>query len=261
MLGARSPETLTRAVHHVAMPRIVVEVDASLRGLLPPRGRDRPLVRDVVATETVRHIVQAVGVPVTEVGGVRIDDAMVGRELLARTHLDRPARLVVDPRPRPQPHPGRFLLDVHLGALTRRMRLLGIDVAYDPAADDAELAERSAAEERVLLTRDRALLFRTLIPDGALVRADDVEAQLDDVLDRFAPELAPWTRCLRCGGALVGVPAEAVAAELEPGTRRTYASFSRCADCGQVYWRGAHSRRLGEIVSRAVRGPDADTAP
>lgn len=250
---------LIRGGHHVAMPRIVVEVDAPLRPLLPRGERGGRLERDAAATETVAHLLQVIGVPVTEVGDVRVDGWTVGRERLRGTHLERHAFLQVAPRPRPQPHPGRFLLDVHLGALARRMRLLGLDTAYDAGADDQLLAARSAAEHRVLLTRDRGLLFRSLVPDGALIRFDDVDQQLDDVLDRFSPTLAPWTRCLRCGAPLAEVAAQDVAAEVEPGTRRTYSSFSRCTGCGQVYWRGAHSRRLEHIVERAQRSaPSAE---
>jgi uncharacterized protein with PIN domain len=135
------------------------------------------------------------------------------------------------------------------------MRLLGIDTAYATDADDTGLAIRSAAERRELLTRDRGLLFRRIVHDGALIRSDDVDAQFEEVLARFAPSLAPWTRCLRCGAPLAEVPAADVAAELEPGTRQTYSSFSRCTGCGQVYWRGAHSERLEELVGRVVHPP------
>ena len=37
------------------------------------------------------------------------------------------------------------------------------------------------------------------------------------------------------------------------GTRRTYQTFSGCRNCGQVYWHGAHSKRLEQIIDSAVR--------
>jgi uncharacterized protein len=132
------------------------------------------------------------------------------------------------------------------------MRLLGIDAAYEPAPTDSQLATRSTAEQRELLTRDRGLLYRKTVHDGALIRSDDVDEQLEEVLSRFAPRLAPWTRCLRCGALLATVPAAEVAPLLEPGTRRTYRSFSRCTGCDRVYWRGAHSQRLEALVSRTI---------
>jgi uncharacterized protein with PIN domain len=40
---------------------------------------------------------------------------------------------------------------------------------------------------------------------------------------------------------------------LQPGTRRTYRAFSRCGTCGQVYWRGAHAKRLESLIASAQR--------
>lgn len=70
--------------------------------------------------------------PLTEVGTVRADG-----EPVSRGHVPRPGeRIEVDAVRLPQrpPHassPPRFLLDVHLGTLARRMRLLGLDAAYE----------------------------------------------------------------------------------------------------------------------------------
>jgi uncharacterized protein with PIN domain len=164
---------------------------------------------------------------------------------------------------RPQPAPPRFLLDVHLGRLARRLRVLGLDTAYDRTADDAALTERAAAESRVLLTRDRGLLMRRRLPSAgrsgtppwvaAYVRGETADEQLDDVLRRFAPPLAPWTRCPACNGELAAVAKADVAGRLEPGTRREYDEFARCPACDRVYWHGAHTRRLDELVARAAR--------
>jgi len=73
------------------------------------------------------------------------------------------------------------------------------------------------------------------------------------VLDRFAPPLAPWTRCPACNGLLSPAGKADVEALLQPGTLRSYDEFSRCASCGRVYWRGAHASRLDAIVDSAVR--------
>ncbi|MGN0909412.1 MAG: Mut7-C RNAse domain-containing protein, partial [Succinivibrio sp.] len=79
------------------------------------------------------------------------------------------------------------------------------------------------------------------------------DEQLGDVLERFAPPLAPWTRCTACNGLLSPVDKADVQQLLPPGTRRTYQAFSRCVACGHIYWRGAHSRRLEPIVESAIR--------
>jgi uncharacterized protein with PIN domain len=69
-----------------------------------------------------------------------------------------------------------------------------------------------------------------------------------DVVVRVDPSL---TRCTACGGELVAVPKASVADLFEPGTRRSYEEFSRCTSCGRVYWRGAHARRIEEMVARS----------
>jgi uncharacterized protein with PIN domain len=147
----------------------------------------------------------------------------------------------------------RFLLDVHLGALARRLRLVGIDAAYHRHADDDALIDEANANDRVLLTQDRGLLRRRKLWLGAYVRGANTDAQLADVLDRFAPPLAPWTRCTACNGLLAPASKAEVDSQLEPGTRRTYAEFARCATCSRVYWRGAHSKRLEATVEAAIR--------
>jgi uncharacterized protein len=108
------------------------------------------------------------------------------------------------------------------------------------------------ARHRVLLTQDRGLLCRRKLWLGAYVRGARPDAQFLDVLDRFRPPLAPWTRCPACNGHLSIAAKAAVEPALRPGTRRTYHAFSRCQGCAQVYWRGAHSRRLEEIIKSAI---------
>jgi uncharacterized protein with PIN domain len=238
-----------------ARPAATIRIAPDLRFLLPGRLRSRDAVDAAVdGTSTVGHAVEALGVPLTEVGYLIV----AGVPVLPRRRLR--AGDVVDVRPVDRPQrldDERFLLDVHLGALARRMRLLGLDTAYSPAADDPELMERAAGEGRVLLTKDRGLLRRHALPAGAYVRGDRPDGQLADVLDRFAPRLAPWTRCPVCNGLLVAATLEEVRNRLEPGTRRSYTAFSRCPGCGRVYWRGAHARRLEEIVAAAH--PDRQT--
>ncbi|WP_433333877.1 Mut7-C RNAse domain-containing protein [Spirillospora sp. CA-294931] len=207
-------------------------------------------------TSTLGHIVEALGVPLPEVGPMEVDGARVGPG-----HRPAAGDLVsVAPMPRPQPVPldpgqdaPRFLLDVHLGTLARRMRLLGLDTAYHNDMDDPALVVQANRERRVLLTQDRGLLRRRALWLGAYVRGSRPDDQLRDLLGRFAPALRPWTRCTACNGELAEVDKSEVEGGLADGTRRSYDVYGRCADCGQVYWRGAHGGHLEEIVREATR--------
>lgn len=233
------------------MPTLELQVAAELRFLLRPARRAGTFAVTASDTDTLGHIVQAAGIPLTEIGDLGLDGRPVTADERA---VDGVLVITAAPRPQSAPtSPPRFVLDVHLGGLARQLRILGVDVSYRSDADDPELAEQAAREGRVLLTQDRGLLRRRRVTAGALVRGAGTAAQLHDVLDRFAPPLAPWTRCAQCGAVLQPVEFAAVAAQLQAGTRRSYRDFSRCADCGRVYWRGAHSRRLEPMVARAER--------
>jgi uncharacterized protein len=227
---------------------VVVRVAPELAFLLRPRDRPARERRLASAPDaSLGHLVRAAGVPPTEVGALRLDGVPAGPD--ARAHPGALVEVAAAARPQPAPQ-GGFLLDVGLGALARRLRLLGLDAAWSNDAEDADLARRAAAEERTLLTQDRGLLMRRGVP-GALVRGSGPDAQLADVLDRFAPELHPLTRCTACGARLLAVPKAEVAAGLPPGTRRSFDDFSRCPACGRVYWRGAHARRIDDLIGKA----------
>jgi uncharacterized protein len=220
-----------------------------LQPFLRPGQRGGPVPVAVDGTSSLGHVVQSLGVPLTEVGPL-----LVNGEPAGSGYRPGDADLVtVAAVRRPQPLPSaRFVLDVHLGTLARRLRLVGVDAAYANDADDDALIEQANAGRRVLLSQDRGLLRRRKLWLGAYVRGARPDDQFRDVLDRFAPPLAPWTRCPACNGPLSEVPKAAVDPVLRPGTRRTYQAFSRCGRCGQVYWHGAHSRRLEAIIAAAI---------
>lgn len=248
-----------RTCEAAAPARLYVQVPGQLRFLLAVRHRRSEHVEVAYDASGSRspgfpgsagHVVQSLGVPLTEVGGVRVHGRSA--EFSYRPGDGDVLELLPVERPQPIPgtdaaHPPRFLLDVHLGALARRLRLVGIDAAYRNDASDDALLIRANDERRVLLTQDRGLLRRRALWLGGYVRGVGPRAQLADVLGRFAPPLAPWTRCMACNGTLEAVPEEDVAHLLEPGTRRTYDRFMRCASCGRPYWRGAHSGGRGGL--------------
>ncbi|WP_200304258.1 Mut7-C RNAse domain-containing protein [Streptomyces adelaidensis] len=234
-------------------PEIHVEVAPELTVFVPPGRRTgaTPLTTDGVST--LGHVVESLGVPLTEVGALVVD----GHEVPVSHVPTAGESVTVRPVTRPQLVPGaplRFLLDVHLGTLARRLRLLGVDTAYESTdIGDPALAAQSAAQQRVMLSRDRGLLRRRELWAGAYVYSTQPEEQLRDVLSRFAPELRPWSRCTACNGLLKAATKEEVADRLEGGTERSYDVFAQCRDCGRAYWKGAHHEQLETIVREALR--------
>lgn len=239
------------------MPELSFRFAPSLWLFLPPRRRRELVTAAYDGTSSLGHVVESLGVPLPEVGRMAVGDRTVppGYRPAAGDVVDVAAVA------RPQDVPARFLLDVHLGALARWLRILGIDVCYPGDVADPVLVERANAEHRVLLTQDRGLLRRRALRSGAYVRGARPADQLADVLDRFAPELRPWTRCTACNGELRAVAKADVADDLPPGTRRSYQRFARCESCGRIYWHGAHSRRIAAVVESARRTVAARQSP
>jgi uncharacterized protein len=242
----------------VGRPEAEVRIAAGLRVFLAPRHRGGRVRVACDGTSSLGHVVESLGVPLPEVGRLTVN----GRLVATAYRLNGGDVAGVGAMRRPQRLPSaRFLLDVHLGTLARRLRLVGVDAAYANDLDDDTLIERANAGRRVLLTQDRGLLRRRKLWLGAYVRGARPDEQLHDVLDRFAPPLAPWTRCTACNGLLSPVRKADVEQLLPPGTRRIYQAFSRCAACGRIYWRGAHSKRLEPIVESAIRAAAATGHP
>lgn len=209
----------------------------------------------------VKDVVEACGVPHPEVGLLLVDSVPVG----FGHHVVGGERVAVYPPWRridltevrtvePPPIEPRFVLDVHLGALTRRLRLLGFDCRYRPDADDVWLAGVAASEERILLTRDRGLLMRRTVVHGYCPRSDDPDRQALEVVRRYdlSERQRPLTRCVACNGSLEGVSREEVLDLLPPRTRRAFVRFARCSVCGKVYWPGSHVEAMAGFLTDAA---------
>lgn len=229
---------------------VSLRIAEPLQLFLAPRRRGADVEVSWDGEAALGHVVESVGVPLIEVGALLVGGVSVAAGVRPRSGVP----VVVVPVDRPQPMPtSRFVLDVHLGALARRLRLLGLDAAYRNDADDDELVAQVLAERRLLLTQDRGLLKRKVLRNerrwAAYVRGSRPDDQLADVLDRFALPLDPLSRCVACNGALADVAKADVVDRIPAGTRRRYDDFRECAACGRVYWWGAHARRLEQILA------------
>jgi uncharacterized protein len=210
---------------------------------------------------SVKDLVESQGIPHPEVGLLVVDGEPVGFDHLLsggeRVAAYPPFHALVEPSASlwpPPPEPRRFVLDVHLGTLTRRLRLLGFDSWYRTDADDARLAEVAVDEGRILLTRDRGLLMRRVIAHGYCPRSDDPEQQALEVAHRYglAERSAPLTRCVRCNDRLHEVAKREIEHLLPPRTRAAFDRFARCRGCRQVYWPGSHVDAVDGFLTRVA---------
>lgn len=234
-----------------------------LNDFLPAALRKRSFAHRYAGTPSVKDVIEALGVPHTEIDlilvdgqSVRFDRKLHGGERVAVYPMFE--RFDIAPlyrlRPKPLREP-RFVADVHLGKLARFLRLLGFDTRYRNTLDDAELVRISTRERRILLTRDRGLLKHKALTRGYWIRATAAEQQVREVVAALSltRNARPFTRCMSCNGALEPVPRSAVADCVPVRVHRSFRKFARCRSCQRVYWRGTHFERLRKLVTRARR--------
>lgn len=233
-----------------------------LNEFLPADKRRQSLPIALIGSPAVKDLIESFGVPHTEVDLVTVNGESVDFDY----HVADGDRIAVYPvfesidissatrvRPRGLRHT-RFILDVHLGALARLLRLLGFDTWYRGDYEDQEIVEAAGRTGRIILTRDRGLLMRRAVTHGYRLRSQDPVTQAAEVVRRFdlADTSAPFTRCPRCNGIVEWVSKESIRDRVEAGTFAGYESFYECRSCGQVYWRGSHYDTLLAKIDRII---------
>lgn len=236
-----------------------------LNDFLAPERRGREFVCRCARAATTKHMIEALGVPHTEVELVLVNGESVDFKRLIADG-DRVAvypkfeAFDIAPLLRVRETPlreTRFVADAHLGALAHLLRLTGFDTRYDNAFDDAEIEQLAAAERRIVLTRDRELLKRRSIDHGCYVRALEPQRQLHEVFERLdlARSARPFTRCLACNGVLRAVDKASIEGRLPPQVREACDRFAACDGCDRVFWEGSHWRRMRDTVASVTAAP------
>lgn len=243
-----------------------------LGDFLPRARRGREFSTPCAREASVKHMIEALGVPHTEVELVLVNGESRGFEHLLREH-DRvavyPAFGLLDVRPLqrlrtwPAGRPG-FVADAHLGALARLLRMAGYDTLYDNHYHDDEIARIAHEEGRVLLTRDRELLKRRTVELGCYLHAIDPAEQLRELFARLrlGAAMRPFSLCLHCNLALRPVAKAEVLARLPPRVADAHTAFTTCDACGRVYWKGSHHARMCALLEGVAAAPaDVELPP
>jgi uncharacterized protein with PIN domain len=237
-----------------------------LNDFLLPEQRKRTMHYRFSGHPGIKDPIEVFGVPHTEVDLIVVNGQPVG----FGHQLQNGDRVAVYPafesldisslrrlREKPLRYP-RFILDVNLGKLAKHMRLLGFDCLYRNDYRDADVVDLAVKEQRIVLTRDRRLLYIKHISHGYWVRAVNVKSQVDEVLRRFDlyGSIRPFARCLVCNGVLAPVAKADILDRLEPKTRLYYEVFLRCNDCQRIYWEGSHMAGMRQHLANFLASPE-----
>jgi uncharacterized protein with PIN domain len=235
-----------------------------LNDFLAPERRKREFACPCARAATTKHMIEALGVPHTEVELVLVNGESVGFERL----LEDGDRVAVFPkfemiditpmlRVREQPlRKTHFIADAHMGGLARLLRMAGFDTLYDNNFQDSNIEAIVARDGRILLTRDRELLKRRTITHGCAVHTLKPAQQLREIFGRLdlAGSVRPFTLCLECNTALHSIDKKEVLMRIPPFIRQHFDYFSTCDTCQRIFWKGSHWQRMLALLDECMAG-------
>jgi len=233
------------------MVKIIIKLSGNLAELLPT-SKSIPCTRRLSESTSVKDAVEALGIPHCEIDMIEMENQPVSFNYLVQNG----DQILVHPaQPRPLTGTG-FICDQHLGKLARMLRTLGFDTSYNTDWLEPELARRSTAQNRTILTGNRALLKRRTITCGQLIRCQSIDQQVVEVLTRFEllNQVKLFGRCSLCNGLVKKVAKQEIATRIPPRTALWLNTYYICNDCSQLYWEGTHvlalRRRIAAILKK-----------
>ena len=239
---------------------ITIIISEGLQALLRRGARGGPIEYPLERRASIKDIIESLGIPHTEIGAIETNGRAVDfdhipesgqafrvSEVTVPFDVTRPSLL------RPEPLPAvRFVVDVNVGRLAALLRLAGFDAVYENGLSDRRIAELAFRAKRIVLSKDRALLKRSKIAFGRLVRAVYPEEQLMETLQFFGlgGPYRLFTRCLQCNRILEPVAKADILSRLEPKTKKYFHTFKLCPGCDRIYWRGSHCEAMESKLKR-----------
>ena len=240
-----------------------------LNEFLPPERRGREFTVPCARNATTKHMIEALGVPHTEVEVILVNGQAAGFDRLLHEG-DRVAvyprldSLAIEPmlRLREWPPPiVRFIADSHLGGLARLLRMAGFDTLYRNDYRDSEIADIARHEQRIVLTRDRDLLKQRGISHGCYVHALKPARQFGEIVARLdlARSFNPFTLCLECNAPVREIEKTYFVRQLPSSVQARHEHFTICDRCGRVFWEGSHWQRMRQLLDKMVRSGGASS--
>ncbi len=233
---------------------IAIELDQSFSFFLPKDRVGQEIRVSMDRFAAVKDMIEALGVPHTEVGfmsfnGKEVDFFFVPRSpgLLTVRSIQTPFDVKSPSFLRPVPLSDvRFVADANVIRLGKLMLLLGFDVALFRRGNDSDIADMAQNQNRIVLTRDTALLKRKKIIFARRVRADLPYDQLSEIISFFGlgQNIDIFTRCTSCNKKLLPKAKDEIFHLLEPKTRLYFHTFFQCPECKNIYWKGSHHENM-----------------
>lgn len=236
------------------MHKIYLRFYEELNDFLLIEKRKRRFEHHFIDRTSVKDLIESLGIPHTEIDLILVNGKSVNFRYLINDGDDISVYPVFESfditdvqhlRAKPLRKP-KFVADVHLGRLTKYLRMMGLDVLYKNNFSDNEIVQLSLKERRAILTRDRGILKRNDVTHGYFVRSSKVEEQVKEILNRFhlQKEIKEFSRCIECNELLAPIKKELIINQLPRKVAQSQNEFYQCPSCKKNFWKGTHYQKM-----------------
>ncbi|MBW2250128.1 MAG: twitching motility protein PilT, partial [Deltaproteobacteria bacterium] len=195
------------------MPKVTFRFYEELNDFLPKHRRKTDFEAKFKGKRSIKDMIEALGVPHTEIDLILVDGNSVDFNYILQDedrvsvypvfeslnitslNITNVTQLRKIPLRR-----NKFIADINLGDIVKYMRVLGLDLYYDPLLSTREIIEISKRENRVILTKSRKLLKFKDVSHGIFIRPGTTTEQIRRIIDYLdiKDNIKPFSRCLRC---------------------------------------------------------------
>ena len=142
-----------------------------------------------------------------------------------------------------------------LGKIAKKLRLLGFDSLYSSNIDDDELLRIAKKENRVLITKDVALLAKATkqqIPTIPITKNQEIDqlCQINEKVNLNKLVISgSISRCSICNDELRLIEKNDVLGKVPASVYEKMKEFWICMNCKKIYWEGTHIRNLQKFTA------------
>ena len=246
------------------MPKGTFRFYEELNDFLPKHRRKTDFEAKFKGKRSIKDMIEALGIPHTEidlilVNGNSVDfnyilqdeDRVSVYPVFESLNITNVTRLRKIPLRR-----NKFIADINLGYIVKYMRILGLDLYYDPLLSTREIIKISKRDNRVILTKSRKLLKFKDVSHGIFIRPGTTTEQIRRIIDYLdiKDNIKPFSRCLRCNTLLKIVLKEKILDRIPPKTKELCDEYVQCRSCDKIYWKGTHFINMKKVVRQILEG-------
>jgi uncharacterized protein with PIN domain len=147
----------------------------------------------------------------------------------------------------------KFLCDRMLGTLAKWLRIYGFDTLFATnKMKDEELLEISKNEDRILITRDKTLIYEARRGNIKTIelKTTDFDEQLKTILDETKLDKTKiLSRCIICNSKVEEIKKENVEGKVPEKVFTNNEKFWLCKKCNKIYWKGSHYEKMFEKIN------------